>query len=44
MLVPAKADTEIPVSCVEHGRWSRKFLASIDRDLDAVETIEWTRP
>ena len=32
VLVPAKADTEIPVSCVEHGRWNyrsgRRFAAS----------------
>jgi hypothetical protein len=40
----AQADKRFPVSCVEYGRWSWKFLASIDRDLDAVETIEWTRP
>jgi hypothetical protein len=44
VLVPAKADTEIPVSCVEQVRGSEKFLASIDRDLDAVRTIERIRP
>jgi hypothetical protein len=38
----AQADTRFPVSCVEHGRGSVKVLASIDRDLDAVERSNGT--
>ena len=44
VLVPAKADTEIPVSCVEHGRWDyrsgRRFAASPEFSPSTLRAIK----
>jgi hypothetical protein len=44
VLVPAKADTEIPVSCVEHGRWGydsgRRFAASPEFSPSTLRAIK----
>ena len=44
VLVPAKADTEIPVSCVEHGRWNyrsgRRFDASPEFSPSTLRAIK----